>query len=329
MANVFITPLLIAQRALATLYNDAVLAALVYRDYDQDFTGKQGDTVNVRVPVVFNANVFDRTAGITVQDADEQSFPVVLDKLADVSFDVTSEEMLLDIDDFSGRLLQPAMEAINQLIDSEIADNLINASQQASGTTGDWVAKQAGGGTVTSADATEPLKCLVAARSKLGRNRIPTMNRAAVISPEAAGAALGGNLIVQANMRGDTDGLVEASIGRKFGFDVFESQVFGGKGASEDGMPYDVAGGAAANANGVAFHRDAVALATRALEIPLGKRESDGTPVASAVAQYKGMGLRVVYDYDVTHKQDVVSVDFLFGVRAIRPYGAVELNLGV
>jgi hypothetical protein len=320
MANTFITPLMIAQRALATLYNDTVLGALVYRDYDQDFTGKQGDTVNVRVPVVFVADDFDRASGITIQNAQEDSFPVILDKLADVSFDVTSEELLLDIDDFAARLVQPAMEAINQKVDADLADELITASQQtAASGSADFVNRQAGGGTVTSADSVEPLKALVAARVKLGRAKLPTLNRAAVISPEGAGEALGGNLIVQANTRGDTDGLIEASIGRKFGFDTYESQQFGD----------NKAGTLRHAADGVAFHRDAICLATRALQIPLGKQDANGVPVGAAVQTYKGMGLRVVYDYDVTHKQDVISIDFLYGVRAVRPYGAVQLNLGV
>jgi P22 coat protein - gene protein 5 len=319
MPNTFITPSVIAQRALATLYNDALLAALVYRDYDSDFTGKQGDTVNVRVPVVFQADDYDRTVGIVIQNATEDRFPIVLDKLADVSFSVTSEEMLLDIDDFAGRLLTPAMEAINQKVDGDLADELIAASQQhATPGSPDYVAQQAGGGTVVSADPHEPLKALVAARVKLGRGKLPTLNRSAVLSPEGAGAALEGSLIVQANQRGDTDGLVEASIGRKFGFDTFESQVLG-----------DQAGGAGRHtADGVAFHRDAIAFATRALQIPLGKQDSNGDTVGAAIAQYKGMGLRVVYDYDVNKKQDVISIDFLYGVRAVRPQGAVELDLG-
>lgn len=320
MANTFITPTVIAQRALATLYNDAVLAGLVFRDYDSEFTGKIGDTVNVRVPVIFTADEFDRTAGITIQNATEDRFPVVLDKIADVSFDVTSEEMTLDIDDFAGRLLTPAMEAINQKVDADLADELITASQQSAVTgSADYPTTQNGGGTCPSADDTEPLKALVCARTKLGRNKLPTLNRAAVISPEAAGAALSGTLIVQANQRGDTDGLVEAAIGRKFGFDTYESQVF------NDGL----GGGGRHTADGVAFHRDAIALATRSLELPLGKQDANGHAVGAAVSQYKGMGLRVVYDYDVTHKQDVVSLDFLYGVRAVRPQGAVQLNLGV
>lgn len=319
MANVFITPTVIAQRALATLYNDTVLAGLVYRDYDPDFTGKQGDTINVRVPVVFTAKKFDRTTGIEIQNATEDKFPVTLDQLADVSFDVTAEELLLDIDDFATRLVTPAMEAISQGVDADLADALYTASQQVADPGGDYPAKQTGGGTVPSPDSNEPLKVLVPARTKLGRSKLPTRNRFAVLSPEGAGAVLGGSLAVVANQRGDTDGLVEASIGRKFGFDTYESQVLG-----------DAEGGHGRHeADGIAFHRDAIALATRSLPIPLGKQEANGDTVGAAVEQYKGMGLRVVYDYDVHKKQDVVSIDFLYGVRAVRPQGAVELYLGI
>jgi hypothetical protein len=159
----------------------------------------------------------------------------------------------------------------------------------------------------------------VCAKVKLGRAKLPTMNRSSIISPEGAGAALSGDLIVQAQQRGDTDGLIEAAIGRKFGFDVFESQVLGD---NDEGTGRHAA-------DGVAFHRDAVALTTRALQIPLGKQDSDGNTVGASVAEYKGMGLRVVFDYSVTKKQDVVSIDFLYGVRAVRPQGAVLLDLGI
>lgn len=319
MANTFITPSVIARNALATLYNDAVLAGLVHRDFDPDFTGKQGDTVNVRVPVVFQGNQFNRAAGIVIQNATEDSFPVVLSKIVDVSFNVTSEEMTLKIDDFREQLIQPATEAINQAVDADLADTLDAASQQVANPAGDYPAKQTGGGTVVSADSNEQIKVLVPARVKLGRSKLPTTNRSAVFSPEAAGAIMGGALIVQANTRGDTDGLVEAAIGRKYGFDSYESQVLGD----------NEAGTGRHSTDGLAFHRDAITLATRALEIPLGKQDNDGNPVGAAVEQYKGMGLRVVMDYDVNKKQDVVSIDFLYGTRAVRPQGAVRLYCGI
>lgn len=305
--NTFITPELIASRALATLYNETVLAALVHRDFDPEFTGKQGDTVTVRVPVVFAADRFDRKKGIQVQNAEEDSFPVKLDEIADVSFEVTAEELLLDIDSFAERLLNPAMEAINQQVDEDLAEELVDAANQAAQPNGDYVEQQTGGGSVSGEDA----DVLIDARTVLGRAKLPNMNRRAVYSPEGSGVLLKDERISTANKSGMTDGLREASIGRLFGFDNYESQVLG-SGAGNRG-----------EADGIAFHRDAITLATRVLPKPLGKAGEQ-----AATAQYKGMGLRVVYDYSITYKKDVVSVDFLYGTRAVRPQGAVELDFG-
>jgi hypothetical protein len=298
----------IANRALATLYNSAVLIGLVHRDYDASFAGKQGDTANVRVPVVFESTRFNRGTGIQLQDPAEDTFPIVLDTIADVSFPVTSEDMTLVIDDFAERLLTPAMEAIVQQVEGDIAEKLVDAASQVANPAGDYVAKQTGGGIVTGTDA----EVLIDARTKLGRNNLPTLNRFAAFSPEGAGKILKDPLMHEADKRGDTDGLREAALGRKFGFDSYESNRLG------------YGPGDAGQADGVAFHRDAVALATRTLEKPMGK-----VGAQAAISQYKGLGLRVVYDYDITYKQTVVSVDFLYGVRVVRPQGAVEINLGL
>lgn len=43
MANTLLTPSMIARRALATLYNQTVMAQLVWRDYEPEFAGKIGE----------------------------------------------------------------------------------------------------------------------------------------------------------------------------------------------------------------------------------------------------------------------------------------------
>lgn len=302
----------VATRALATLINDSVLIALVSRDYDSAFSGKQGDTVNVRVPMVFTSTRFNRSTGIVLQNPAEDTFPVVLDEIADVSFPITSEDLTLTIDDFTERLLNPAMQAIIEQVEGDVVEELVDAANQTAnpGATNDYPAKQSGGGVVSTPDATHPSKVLIPARTKLGRNKLPTLQRYAVFSPEAAGEVIGDPTMHEADKRGSTDGLIEAAIGRKFGFDSYESNSFG-YGPGDRGQ-----------ADGVAFHRSAITLATRTLEKPLGKVGSQ-----AAVVNYKGLGLRVVYDYSLTYKQDVVSIDFMYGCRAVRPQGAVELNL--
>jgi hypothetical protein len=302
----------VATRALATLLNESVLIGLVSRDYDSAFAGKQGDTVNVRVPMVFTATRFNRSTGIVLQNPAEDTFPVVLDQIADVSFAVTSEDLTLTIDDFSDRLLMPAMQAIIEQVEGDITEKLVDAANQVAnpGATNDYPAKQSGGGVVTTPDATHPSKVLIPAKVKLNRNKIPTVNRFAIFSPEASGVVIADPTMHEADKRGNTDGLVEAAIGRKFGFDSYETNYLG-YGSGDKGQ-----------ADGVAFHRDAITLATRTLEKPMGK-----VGAQASVQNYKGLGLRIVYDYDITYKQDVMSVDFLYGTRAVRPQGAVELDL--
>ena len=77
-------------------------------------------------------------------------------------------------------------------------------------------------------------------------------------------------------------------------------------------------------ADGVAFHRTAVTLASRALQAPMGV--GDGQV---SVESYRGLTLRVVMSYDQKYKQDIVSVDFLYGTAATRPEGAVALDMGI
>lgn len=303
MANTFITPTVIAKRALAVLYNSTVFAALVHRDYDADFGGKQGDTITVRTPASFTAEAFDRSAGITLQNATEGSTSVALDTLLDVSFPVTTEELSLKIDDFANRLIAPAVEAICQEVDGRIAEKLVDAAEGGGG-----------GGTVTwsSSKPSTLFTGETGARAKLGRAKAPTTDRYAVFSPEAAGVALTEELFVAADKSGWTDALREGALGRVFGFDSYESQSLG----------YGT--GDKAAADGIAFHRDAVALVSRTLEKPMGVADSQ-----VGVENYKGLGLRVVKDYDITKKQDVVSVDFLLGLTSLRPACSVQLSVGL
>lgn len=297
----FITPTVIARRALATLYNTTVLGALVHRDYDSEFNGKVGDTITIRTPATFEAKVFDRATGIVLQDANEGSVTLALDTLLDVSFPVTSEDMSLRISDFANQLLNPAMEAIVQDVDARLAETLVDAAESASG-----------GGTATmmSSKASTVFTGEAGARAKLTRNKAPFGDRYTVFSPEGAGIALTDELFVAADKSGWTDALREGSVGRVFGFATFESQVFG-LGSADRGQ-----------ADGVAFHRDAAALVTRTLDAPMGVAASQ-----MAVENYRGLGLRVVREYDITKKQDVISVDFLLGCKALRPQWSVQLNL--
>ena len=303
MANTFITPSVLARNALATLYNTIVLAGLIHRDYDAAFNGHVGDTITVRIPTTFSVDEFDRNNGIQIQTATESSFTVQLDTIPDVSFEVTTEDMELEISEFNAQLMTPAMEAMAQYIDGTLAEALVDQAQ------GSHTGSPAGAGAYVGDGTTTPNQAWRDARSILSRNKHPLSQRVAVLSPEAVSDALGDDLFVTANESGSTDGLREASLGRKFGFDNYESQVFG-YGSGDKG-----------GADGVAFHRDAITLASRTLAVPQGA-------AYATTESYKGLGIRVVKGYDLTYKKEVVSLDMLIGVTDVRGDACVELDFG-
>ncbi|GAA4946003.1 hypothetical protein HD597_006753 [Nonomuraea thailandensis] len=308
MANTFLTPSIIAKAALATLYETCVMAQLVHRDYEQEFVSRVGDTISVRKPAVFQANEFNRAQGIQIQNASEGSVPITLNHFSDVSFAVTAEELTLEIEDFGTQLLNPAMEAISQKIDRDIL-SLRNDIVQRVGVPGTTPA----GVTGEVIHPYDDPKTAIDARRVLNQRNVPAADRHLVIGPEIEALWLSDPLFHQADVRGDTDGLREASLGRRvFGHDAFQTQnIDAPTGTPSAGQPNTEVG--------VAFHRTAFALVTRPLVLPQGAANA-------AVESYKGFGVRVVMDYDISKKQDIVSVDCLYGVKTLDANRAVLIH---
>ncbi|WP_433235514.1 P22 phage major capsid protein family protein [Streptosporangium sp. CA-135522] len=306
MANTFLTPQVIARAALATLYETTVMAMLVHRDYEEEFAARIGDTVNVRKPAVFTANEYVRANGITIQNAQETSIPVTLNHFADVSFAVTTEELTLKIEDFGVQLLSPAMEAIAQKIDRDILALRDDVLQEV-GVIGQFAANPTGANVFKYDNP----RTAIDARRVLNQRNVPSADRYLVVGPEIEAKWLGDDLFNRADARGDTDGLREASLGRRvFGFDPYQTQNIS--------VPAQTSGNSTTEV-GVAFHRTAFALVTRPLVLPQGAANA-------AVASYKGFGLRVVMDYDIDKKQDVVSIDCLYGTKMLDKDRAVLIK---
>ena len=117
-----------------------------------------------------------------------------------------------------------------------------------------------------------------------------------MVGATAEADLLGNELFVSADKVGDEGtALREASLGRKFGMDVYTDQNIAKTG---DYVP------------SIAFHKNAMALVTRSLALPQGAAKS-------AIMNYDGFGLRVVYGYDMQTKTDTVSIDMLCGVKLL------------
>lgn len=277
MSNTILTPDIIAREALMVLRNNAVMANLVYRDYSADFVGAVGDTITVRKPATFVANEYN--GSINVQDATESGVAVKMDKHLDVSFAVTSKQMTMDIADFSKQLLVPAMQAFADKVDKYLLALEAEATARHAHSSG----------AIAPAD-------MIAARKFLTENAAPMADRRFVVGATAEADLLSNELFVSAEKVGDAGtALREASLGRKFGMDIYVDQNIAKNG---DYTP------------SIAFHKNAMALVTRPLALPNGAAKA-------AIVNYDGFGLRVVYGYDMNTKTDTISIDMLCGVKLL------------
>lgn len=117
MANTNLTISMVTKEALAVLENNLTFAKGVNREYDDSFAisgAKIGDTLNVRKP----ARYVGRTGtALAVEDHTETSVPVQLDTQFGVDLNFTSKELSLSIDEFSDRIIKPAMAVVANKID--------------------------------------------------------------------------------------------------------------------------------------------------------------------------------------------------------------------
>lgn len=133
MSNNLLTISEITYEALMVLTNECVFTEYVNRDLDQHFAvegAKIGYTVNKRRPARFKGNV---GPALAVEDFVESSVPVSLNTAFNVGVSFQTSDLLLSLDNFSRRVIKPAMEAIANKVDS---DGLLFALQNTANAVG-------------------------------------------------------------------------------------------------------------------------------------------------------------------------------------------------
>jgi hypothetical protein len=119
MANTLLTISMITREALRVLENNLVFTKTVNRDYDDKFAiegAKIGTVVNARKPPRY----LGRTGqALQIENAAETSVPVALTTQFGVDIQFTSADLLLSIDDFSKRFIEPAIATVANKIDND------------------------------------------------------------------------------------------------------------------------------------------------------------------------------------------------------------------
>ena len=116
--NTLLTIGMITRRALMVLENNLTFTKYVSRTYDDQFArsgAKIGATLNLRLPVQYLVTTNNVT--FQPQNVIEQQIPLVLNNQHHVDMNFSSQDLTLSIDDFSDRIIQPAIASLANEID--------------------------------------------------------------------------------------------------------------------------------------------------------------------------------------------------------------------
>jgi hypothetical protein len=119
MANSILTPTAVTMEALRVLHQKLNFIGSITRTYDDSFArdgAKIGDTLKVRLP---NQYVVRTGATLNAQDTAETSVDLKVQTQKGVDLNFTSSDLTLKLDDFSDRILEPAMAVLAANIEAD------------------------------------------------------------------------------------------------------------------------------------------------------------------------------------------------------------------
>lgn len=200
-----------ANESIAILLENMVAANLVHRDFENEFQ-KFGDTVNTRKPREFTAKRKGVNDDVTTQAAGADNVAVVLNQHIHVSFLIRDGEESKSFKDLVTEFLHPAAIAMARAVDQIVLGQVYQFLQNSAGSLG---------GLTTSNGPTE----ITDTRKVMNNNKVPMSGRNLVLASHTESLLLQNTIFIQANTVGDMGGaMAEATLGRKFGFDLWLDQ---------------------------------------------------------------------------------------------------------
>lgn len=283
------TPATAAEVSAKLVAEEATLAALVSHNYEDEFfaPGKAGAPIQINQPTTLVARQRDMdniTDEIVLDLLNEQSTTINLNRVMDYSAVGLSEaDMALRIDDAAKRIFKPQAKAIVASIEGKVEAKLKGVPVTLDGAIG-------GGATW---DAANPVPYFTRIRKHLRGNGVPLEGINVLVGAEIFANLLDANVLTDVSQSGSTAALREAQIGRLRGLTIVESLR-----VDDDEV--------------IAFHRDAVTLATRAPAVPAGQE--------GAVTAEGGISMRYLRDYLVSKTLHRSFLSTFSGVAILPTY---------
>ena len=120
MSNTLLTMSQITKEAMLELKNQLVMAKSVTREYDDQFAkkgAKIGSVANIRKPAKY---VVNDGPTLVVQDHEQTSVAVTIDKQKHVGMQFTSKDLTLSIDEFRDLIIKPAIAPLVNQVDKDL-----------------------------------------------------------------------------------------------------------------------------------------------------------------------------------------------------------------
>jgi len=121
MANTILTATAVTREALRVLHQKLNFVGTITRDYDESFArqgAKVGDTLKIRLPNQYAVRT-GATLGTAGTDTSESSVDLKVQTQKGVDLNFSSYELTLSLDDFSDRILEPAMSVLAANIEAD------------------------------------------------------------------------------------------------------------------------------------------------------------------------------------------------------------------
>ena len=130
MSNTLLTPTQVTRKALMVLHQKLNFVGTINRGYDDSFAkdgARIGNTLNIRVP---NQYTVRTGATLSTQDTTENSVQLQVSTQKGVDVNFTSNDLTMSLDDFSERILEPAMAVLAANIEADAMNMHMDVYQQ-------------------------------------------------------------------------------------------------------------------------------------------------------------------------------------------------------
>lgn len=270
MANKWLSADQIVMQSLGLLQRELVVPRFFWNATDyfaRRRPGRKDDTVNLPIPAVVKARDYEwrtRTAPIVVDEVEETTVPIRLNRHGYAAFALTDEEMTLDIATFGEQVTAPRVRAIAEQAEDWAVDALRAAPFSKA--------------IAWNVNTTPAYQFTTKLRRAFNDAKLPKSDRIVLIGSGVEEAVLNDDHLHRYEAGGEASAFRDAVIGQIGGF------TFAQVDSLEPGEVF-------------AYHRSAMARVNLAPEVP------DGVNYGAIQSAY-GMSMRFIRDYDTNFLRD-------------------------